>query len=34
MLAIAQFFANEAREHRRDPDLIRARTARKHTRRD
>jgi len=32
MLAIAQFFAREAREHRQDPDLIRARTTRKHTR--
>ncbi len=26
MLAIAQFFAQEAREVRKDPDLIRART--------
>jgi hypothetical protein len=27
MLAIAQFFAQEARESRQDPDRIRARTA-------
>ena len=32
MLAIAQFFAQEAREVRRDPDLIRARTSRRRAR--
>ena len=32
MLAIAQFFAQEAREVRKDADLVRARTSRRHAR--